>query len=73
MAAAKQSSHFSTATDSFPFIQCVQKILLEVVEKIKMYYAEGWKAIAIDDTEVGAGVSDILKPHGVDFFPVSLG
>lgn len=64
---------FFEGNTQLPFYSMRSKDLVEVAEKIKMYHAEGWKTIAIDDTGVGAGVSDILRSHGIDFFAVNFG
>lgn len=55
-----------------PFYTMRTKNLVDIAGKIEEYYHEGWKIIALDDTGVGGGVTDILRTnaipcHGVNF------
>lgn len=56
-----------------PFVTLRTRDLVEVAHQIETYYNEGWKIIALDDTGVGSGVTDILKSRGIPCHAVNFG
>lgn len=56
-----------------PFVTLRTKDLVEIAHHIETYYKEGWKIIALDDTGVGGGVTDILNANGIPCHPVNFG
>ncbi|MDP4220841.1 MAG: hypothetical protein Q8916_13965 [Bacteroidota bacterium] len=62
---------FFDGNTQLPFHSMRTKDLVEIAHAIEGYYHAGWKIIALDDTGVGAGVTDILKSNGIPCHPVN--
>lgn len=62
---------FFDGNTQLPFYSMRSKDLVEIAAKAEEFYRQGWNIIALDDTGVGAGVTDILKSRGVNCHPVN--
>jgi hypothetical protein len=62
---------FFQGNKQLPFVTMRTNDTMEVAHKIKDYYEFGWNNVAIDDTGIGAGVSDMLRSYGVQFHAVN--
>jgi len=54
-----------------PFHVMYARDLTRIADKAAEFYREGFEIIAIDDTGVGAGVTDTLKRMGIEPIPVN--
>lgn len=54
-----------------PFHIMYSRDLTRIADKAAEFFAEGFEIIAIDDTGVGGGLTDILKRQGIDVLPVN--